>query len=137
MQRIGVVGIGNISKIYLDNLTGMFGKRVKLTAVMNTTYEKAQKAATEYNVTAFKTFDEMLKSADIDILLNLTPPKQHYEIALAAVKAGKHIYNEKPICIKRKEAAQLLKTAAKKRRKSRLRSRYIFGSGYSNLQKNY
>ena len=114
MQRIGVVGIGNISKIYLDNLTGMFGKRVKLTAVMNTTFEKAKKAAEDYNVTAFKTLDEMLKSADVDILLNLTPPKQHYEIALAAVKAGKHIYNEKPICIKRKEAANLLKTAAKK-----------------------
>jgi len=114
MQRIGVVGIGNISKIYLDNLTGMFGKRVKLTAVMNTTFEKAKKAAEDYNVTAFKTLDEMLNSADVDILLNLTPPKQHYGIALAAVKAGKHIYNEKPICIKRKETVQLLKTAVKK-----------------------
>jgi predicted dehydrogenase len=113
MQRIGIVGIGNISKIYLDNLSGMFGKRVKLTAVMNTTFEKARKAAADYNVKAFKTLDEMLTSDDVDIILNITPPKQHYEIALAAVKAGKHVYNEKPICTKRKDAARLLKTAAK------------------------
>jgi predicted dehydrogenase len=113
MQRIGVVGIGNISKIYLDNLTEMFGKRVKLTGVMNTTFEKARKAAADYNVKAFKTLDEMLKSDDVDIILNITPPMQHFEVALAAVKAGKHVYNEKPICIKRKDAAQLLKTAAK------------------------
>ena len=113
MRRIGVVGIGNISKIYLDNLTGMFGKRVKLTAVMNTTFEKARKAAIDYNVKAFKTLDEMLKNDDVDIVLNITPPKRHFEVALAAVKAGKHVYNEKPICTERKDAARLLKTAAK------------------------
>jgi len=113
MQRIGVVGIGNISKIYLDNLTGMFGKRVKLTAVTNTTFERAQKAAEDYKVKAFKSLDEMLKSDDVDIILNITPPNQHFKVALAAVKAGKHVYNEKPICIKRKDAMQLLKTTVK------------------------
>jgi len=113
MQRIGVVGIGNISKIYLDNLIGMFGKRVRLTAVTNTTFERAQKAAEDYKVKAFKSLDEMLKSDDVDIILNITPPNQHFKVALAAVKAGKHVYNEKPICIKREDAKQLLKTAAK------------------------
>ncbi|MCL2759817.1 MAG: Gfo/Idh/MocA family oxidoreductase [Treponema sp.] len=114
MLRIGVVGIGDISKIYLDNITGMFGKRVKLTGVCSKTFSKAEKAVVDYNVTAFKTLDEMLNSSDIDIILNLTPPKAHYEIALAAVNAGKHVYNEKPVCVKREEAAQLFKTAAEK-----------------------
>jgi len=115
MQRIGVAGIGNISKIYLDNLTGMFSERVKLTAVTDIVFERAQKVAADYKVKVFKSLDEMLKSADFDILLNITPPKRHFEVALAAVKAGKHVYNEKPICIKRKEAAHLLKAAAKNR----------------------
>ncbi|MCL2765667.1 MAG: Gfo/Idh/MocA family oxidoreductase [Treponema sp.] len=112
MQRIGVVGIGNISKIYLDNLAGMFSKSVKLTAVTNPTFERAEKAAAEYNIKAFKTLDDMLKDGGVDIILNLTPPKAHYETALAAVKAGKHVYNEKPVCVKREEATHLIRTAA-------------------------
>ena len=114
MQRIGIVGIGNISGIYLNNLTGMFGKRVKLTAVADIIFERAEKAAADYGVKAFKSVNEMVKNGDVDIVLNLTPPKVHFDIAFAAVNAGKHVYNEKPICIKREEAAQLLKAAAEK-----------------------
>ena len=111
MQRIGIVGIGNISKIYLDNLTGMFGKRVKLTSVTDMFFDRAEKTAADYQLKAFKSFDEMLENGDADIVLNITPPKTHFETALAAVKAGKHVYNEKPLCTKREQAALLLKTA--------------------------
>jgi len=114
MQRIGIAGIGNISKIYLDNLSGMFAKRVKLTAAADIAFERAEKAAADYGIKAFRTLDEMLNSGDVDIVLNITPPKVHYEAALAAVNAGKHVYNEKPLCTKREEAAQLLKTAAER-----------------------
>ena len=114
MQRIGVVGCGNISKIYLDNLTKMFGKRVKLEAVADIIFERAQKAAEHYHVKAFKSLSEMLKGAKVDIVLNITPPLEHYNVALAAVKAGKHVYNEKPVCTKREDAALLLETAKEK-----------------------
>jgi len=114
MQRIGIAGIGNISKIYLDNLTGMFGKRVKLTAAADIIFERAEKAGIDYKIKACRTLDEMLNSADVDIVLNITPPKNHYEVALAAVKAGKHVYNEKPLCVKREEAAEIIKIAAEK-----------------------
>jgi len=113
MQRIGIAGIGNISKVYLDNLTVMFGKRVKLTAVCDTISERAEKAAADYHVKAYKSVSKML-DADVDIVLNLSQPQYHYEIALASVKAGKHIYNEKPLCAKREEAAELFKLAAEK-----------------------
>ncbi|MCL2805586.1 MAG: Gfo/Idh/MocA family oxidoreductase [Treponema sp.] len=111
MLRIGVAGIGNISKIYLDNLTGMFAKNVKLTGVTDVAFQRAEKAAGDYNIKEFKSLDEMLKSPDVDIVLNITPPKFHYDVALSAIKAGKHIYNEKPICINREEADFLIKTA--------------------------
>ncbi|MCL2210158.1 MAG: Gfo/Idh/MocA family oxidoreductase [Treponema sp.] len=114
MQRIGIVGIGNISKIYLDNLTGMFGARVKLTSVTDIFFERTEKAAADYQLRAFKTLDEMLGSSDVDIILNITPPNTHFETALAAVKAGKHVYNEKPLCTKREQAVLLLKTANEK-----------------------
>jgi len=113
MLKIGVAGIGNISKIYLDNLTGMFGRKVKLAAVTDVALNRAEKAAADYNVKEFKSFDEMLKS-NVDIILNITPPKYHYEIALAAVKAGKHIYSDKLLCTKREEAQEILDIAKEK-----------------------
>ncbi|MDR0495294.1 MAG: Gfo/Idh/MocA family oxidoreductase [Treponema sp.] len=115
MQRIGIVGIGNISTIYLDNLTGMFGKQVKLAGVADIAAERAEKAAADYKVKAYKSVDAMVASPDIDIVLNITPPQFHFEIALAAVKAGKHVYNEKPLCVKREDAQQLLALAAEKK----------------------
>ncbi|MCL2808697.1 MAG: Gfo/Idh/MocA family oxidoreductase [Treponema sp.] len=114
MQRIGIVGIGNISKLYLDNLTGMFKEKVKVTCVTDTSFELAQKAAENYNVKAYKSLAEMLDGSDTDIILNITQPKNHYNIALAVLKSGRHVYNEKPICLKREEAQVLIKTAAKK-----------------------
>jgi len=114
MLRIGVAGIGNISKIYLDNLTCMFGKKVKLTGVTDVVFNRAEKAAAEYKVKEFKTLNEMLNSDNVDMVLNITPPMFHYEVAIASVKAGKHIYNEKPICTKREDAEELFKTAEEK-----------------------
>jgi len=114
MLRIGVAGIGKISGIYLDNLTGMFGKRVKLAAVCDIVFERAEKAAADYQVKAYKSLDEML-NADVDIVLNLSQPQYHFDIALASLKAGKHVYNEKPLCVKREDAVVLLNAAAEKK----------------------
>jgi len=114
MQRIGVAGIGNISKIYLDNLTGMFGKKVKLIGVTDVAFQRAEAAAAEYKIKEFKSLDEMLNCGEVDIVLNITPPKFHFDVAVSSIKAGKHIYNEKPVCAKREEAEELLNAAEEK-----------------------
>ena len=114
MKRIGVAGIGSISKVYLDNLSGMFSNRVKLTASADIVFERAEKAAADYGIKAFKSVEDMAKDNDVDIVLNITQPKMHFDAALCAVKAGKHVYNEKPLCSKREEAAQLIQLAQEK-----------------------
>lgn len=110
--RIGIVGIGKISGIYLQNLTGMFGKRVTVSAVADLIRERAEKAAAEYKIPQVLDTDQLLHSPDVDIVLNLTIPLNHYDVALGAVRAGKHVYDEKPLCVTREQAAELLKTAA-------------------------
>jgi predicted dehydrogenase len=109
--RIGVAGIGNISDIYLRNLTCAFKDKVELTVLATRDQEKARKTAERYKARAVADVAELINAEDVDLVLNLTPPSLHYQIALDAVKAGKHIYNEKPLCIKREEAAELLKAA--------------------------
>ncbi|MDR2403026.1 MAG: Gfo/Idh/MocA family oxidoreductase [Spirochaetaceae bacterium] len=115
IQRIGIVGIGNISGIYLKNLTGMFGRRVKVTAVTDLIPERAAKANADYGIPHILQTDDLINSPDVDIVLNITQPPNHYQVALAAVKAGKHVYDEKPLCVKREEAAEVLKIAAEKK----------------------
>jgi predicted dehydrogenase len=114
-QRIGIVGIGKISEIYLTNLTGMFSKRVTLSAVTDVITERASKAAADYHVRHIKTPEELFNDPGVDIILNITQPQHHHKVAMAAVKAGKHVYDEKPLCVTREEAAELLKTAAEKK----------------------
>jgi predicted dehydrogenase len=112
VQRIGIVGIGNISGIYLKNLNGMFAGRVKVTAVTDKIEERAAKAAAEYGIPHIKRTEVLLNSSDVDIVLNITEPYNHYGVALAAVKAGKHVYDEKPLCAAREEAQEVLASAA-------------------------
>jgi predicted dehydrogenase len=114
-QRIGIVGIGKISGIYLKNLTGMFGSRLTLTAVTDLIEERAARAAEEYGVRFIKTVDEMVRDPEVDIILNITQPQFHHGVALKAVTGGKHIYNEKPLCVSREEAAELLAAAEEKK----------------------
>jgi predicted dehydrogenase len=112
--RIGVIGAGNISGIYLENLSVMFGGRVTLAGITDQIEDRAAKAAGEYHIRHFKNTAEILESGDVDIILNITQPLKHYEVAMAAIKAGKHVYNEKPLCVNREEAEEALAAAAKK-----------------------
>jgi predicted dehydrogenase len=115
VQRIGVVGCGNISGIYFKNLTGMFGKRVKVTALTDLIPERAEKASAEYKIPYIKKTADLINSPDVDIVLNITEPYNHYGVSIQAVKAGKHIYTEKPLCAEREEAQEVMQIAAEKK----------------------
>ncbi|MEX3672244.1 Gfo/Idh/MocA family oxidoreductase [Paraburkholderia phenoliruptrix] len=50
---------------------------------------------------AYASADELLADADIDIVLNLTTPQAHGAVTLAALRAGKNVYSEKPLGVSR------------------------------------
>jgi predicted dehydrogenase len=115
IQRVGIVGCGNISGIYLDNLTGVFSNQVKITGITDLIPGRAEKVSADYKVPYIKKTEDLINSPDVDIILNITEPYNHYGVALAAVKAGKHLYGEKPICAKREETQEVLKIAEEKK----------------------
>lgn len=110
--RVGILGIGNISGIYLKTL-GSY-RSTKVVAVADLDRSRAEKAAEEYGVPSVLSPDELLASPDVDLILNLTIPKVHGEMALKAIRAGKHVYNEKPLSIDLAEAEQLVSEAKAK-----------------------
>ena len=80
MMNVGMVGVGNISGIYLKNFKETF-KNVRLLAVCDLIRERAEKAQREYDVPKlYDTMEELFADPEIDIVLNLTRPYQHYEV---------------------------------------------------------
>ncbi|MBR6728350.1 MAG: Gfo/Idh/MocA family oxidoreductase, partial [Clostridia bacterium] len=114
MMNVGMVGVGNISGIYLKNFKETF-KNVRLVAVCDLIRERAEKAQKEYNVPKiYDTMEELFADPEIDIVLNLTRPYQHYEVSRAALLAGKHVYSEKPLGADFEEGTALVKLAEEK-----------------------
>jgi predicted dehydrogenase len=112
-MNIGVIGCGNISGIYLKNLTTLF-KNTKVVAVADLVEKKANDIKEAYAIPQVLSTDELLKSKDVDIVLNITTPPFHYEICKKALENGKHVYVEKPLSITYTEAKELVALAESK-----------------------
>jgi predicted dehydrogenase len=92
---VAVVGCGNISNQYLKNLTAFPDVRVLFCADIDAERAKAQAAA--YGVPASGSVQQALEHPDVQLVVNLTIPAAHAEVASAAIAAGKHVWNEKPL----------------------------------------
>lgn len=110
--RIGLIGCGNISATYFKFVPLFKGIGILACADLNP--EMASKRAEQYGVPAMKPA-ELLAHKDIDLVLNLTVPAAHFGVSLAAVKAGKHVYSEKPLVLSMKDGKALKKAADAKK----------------------
>ena len=112
--KIGMVGVGAISGIYLENITNRF-QEIELVAVCDLIRERAEKAQGKYNVPKlYDTMYELFADPEIDIVLNLTRPYEHYGVSIEALKAGKHVYSEKPLAATLEEGKALVEMAQEK-----------------------
>jgi len=110
--RIGVIGCGNISAAYLTNLSA--SPDVDVLACADAIAERARTRAAEFGVPRACTTVELLADPNIELVVNLTVPNAHAPIALAALEAGKHVYNEKPLAAGREDGLRIVETAEAK-----------------------
>ncbi|QRM57877.1 Gfo/Idh/MocA family oxidoreductase [Sinorhizobium sp. BG8] len=110
-MRVGLIGCGNISEMYLSNAALFDSYRYVACADLNPAAAEAK--AKRYGLRAMSP-EELIASDDIDIVLNLTVPAAHAEVSLAALSAGKHIYSEKPLATSLDDAKRVLALAAQK-----------------------
>lgn len=107
---VGVIGAGVISDQYLSNLTVFPDVTVRFIADIDLPRAAAQ--AEKWGVPGSGTVEELLADDDIEIVVNLTIPAAHVEVALQALAAGKHVWGEKPYALDRASAAELRDAAA-------------------------
>ena len=107
--RVGVIGCGNIVEQYLRTLPHL--SRVRLVAAADLDPARAEQVAARVPGARALTVDELIADPDVDLVLNLTIPAAHHDIALRAIAAGKHVYGEKPLADTVEHAVDVLAAA--------------------------
>jgi predicted dehydrogenase len=111
MARIGLIGCGNISDIYLTNAARF--PDIAFVACADIKAEAAARQAARYAI-APRSVEALLKSEDVDIVLNLTIPEAHATVSQGAIAAGKHVYTEKPLATRLADGVALIEAARAK-----------------------
>ncbi|WP_172253219.1 Gfo/Idh/MocA family protein [Saccharibacillus deserti] len=111
--KIGIIGCGNISGIYLENLTRTFAN-TEVYAISDISEERMAAAAEKYGIPNQWTAEQILASPEIEIVLNLTTPGDHFRICRLALEHGKHVYVEKPLSLLPGQGSELVELAREK-----------------------
>lgn len=111
-SRVGIIGCGYISQIYLKNLKTY--PELEVTAAADIDIDRARACASEFGLAKAYTVEDLLADPDIDIVVNLTIPKVHASVCTLALQAGKHVYVEKPLAVTREEGREILRLAREK-----------------------
>jgi len=109
--KVAMIGVGSISGIYLENITKVF-KEIELVGVCDLIRERAESAKEKYQIPKlYDTMYDAFQDDEVDIILNLTRPYEHYEVTKQALLAHKHVYSEKPLAASYEEGKELVTLA--------------------------
>lgn len=111
--KIVVIGCGNISDIYIQNILNTF-KGLDLMGVYDAVDQLAEEKTRKYGLAKrYRAFEEILSDEEVEIVVNLTPPLVHYETSEKLLSAGKNVYSEKPLGVNFEQGKKLLELAQK------------------------
>ena len=110
--KVGLIGCGHIAETYFRAHKYFNNFRIIKCADIN--HLAAKKCASTYKIKALSV-ENLLKDKEIEIILNLTVPKAHFEVSKKALLNNKHVYTEKPMAINLKDGKELLKISKRKR----------------------
>ena len=110
--KVGLIGCGHISETYFR--AEKYFNNIKIVKCADINHGNALKCAKKYKIEALSV-KEILLDKEIEIILNLTIPKAHYQVAKHSLLHGKHVYSEKPLAINFKDGKDLIKIAKKRK----------------------
>lgn len=106
--RMAVVGFGGTGKGVAKMIKE--SPDLKLVAVSDPSEKCRRLAEEEFGAKkTYADYREMLEKEEIDILTNNTPNFLHAEVAISALKAGCHVFSEKPVAMTKEEIGRMLK----------------------------
>ena len=108
-MRVAIVGCGFVADYYHSTLA-QYGS-LELVGVHDRVKAREDAFAARTGVKAYGTLGALLADPAVEMVLNLTNPRSHYEVSRAALLAGKHVYSEKPLGMTLAEAEELVHLA--------------------------
>jgi predicted dehydrogenase len=106
---VGIVGAGNVSDQYLTTMAGY--PDLHLAGIADLDVGRAKVQAQRYGLPFAGSVSELLGLASVEVVVNLTIPAAHAEVALAAIESGRHVWGEKPLAADRASARTVLAAA--------------------------
>jgi predicted dehydrogenase len=108
--KMGLVGPGFIAAHHLDAVRRL--GNVDIVAIAGSSAASANRKAREWNIgNAYGNYRELIGDPHIDVIHNTTPNYLHFEVSMAALRAGKHVVSDKPLAMNAEQSRQLYNTA--------------------------
>lgn len=111
-MNIAIVGCGYVSEFYGKNLSNY--PELKLVGAYDTNAENLRTFRLHWPSRAYASLEELLDDDAVEMVLNLTNPRSHYEVSRRCIEAGKHVYSEKPLALDSASAARLVALAGER-----------------------
>ena len=113
--KVGIIGCGFISGIYLENLRKKF-RTIEIVAVCDIDQEKAEKIAYQYKIPyVYNDPRELAYNSEVEAVLVLTPPESHASLCRMILEAGKHAFCEKPLATNLADGIEVIRLAKEKK----------------------
>ena len=109
MIKVGLIGCGFMGGMHAACYKVLENEGVKVTAVADVRPEFAKKLADMSGADIYATGMELIEKADVDVIDVCLPTHLHAAHGIAAMKAGKNLFLEKPVCLDEAEMEELLK----------------------------
>ncbi|MFC2123475.1 Gfo/Idh/MocA family oxidoreductase [Bacteroidota bacterium] len=134
--RIGVIGCGGMANAHMNALIKMTkSDNIEIAAVCDIYTNRLDRAKELTKAQAFKDYQKILDSKDIDYVLIATPEHWHYQMSLDAIDAGKHIYVEKPMTHTIKQAKTIVEKIGKTKLKIQVGVQGMSDNSYETAHK--
>ena len=108
-MKIGIIGCGFVADFYLQ--TASNHSSIEIKSVFDIDAERLKKFCDYYSLSSQDSIESILQDSEIDMVFNLTNPKNHFNISKMALEHGKHVYSEKPLGMNYEEAHKLVSLA--------------------------
>lgn len=107
--NMAIVGCGYVADFYVATLGSH--PNLDIIGAYDNNPERLAKFSQYYNIKAYENFDDLLSDPSVELVLNLTNPRAHYDLTKACLEANKHVYSEKPLAMESDKAAELVELA--------------------------
>jgi predicted dehydrogenase len=104
-MKIGIVGAGFVCDYYLSTMP--MHPELQVVGITDRVPERSDKVGRHYGIARYDSVDSLLRDANVELVLNLTNPRDHFDVSAAALAAGKHVYSEKPLAMNFDDTRQL------------------------------